>query len=57
MMPPMKPAFMSTATAPATKPGAIPGRSAIAYAMKPASTATMKPIDVAPIMKATEPRY
>ena len=56
MMPPMKPAPMSTATAPTVKPGAIPGRSAIPKAMYPARAATRKLIDRLPIWKATAPK-
>ena len=57
MSAPMNPASRVTAIAPPTKPGARPGRSASPYAMKPDSTAIMKPIAAWPIANSTAPMY
>jgi len=47
---------MNTAIDPATNPGAMPGRSAMAYAMYPARAATRNPSDTPPIWNAAAPR-
>ena len=52
----MKPAPTNTATAPAVKPGASPGLSAIAKAMYPASAGTRKLKASDPSWKSTAPR-
>ena len=54
--PPRNPALMATARRPATTPGAMPGRSTIPKAMKPARIGTSIVNAVLPIWKISAPR-